>query len=159
MNIHAAPNLIEYYFCNHIRAENVCRAIKEGAKPSKTNVGADHEYERLAIEANNRKPLTLKYNMHIEVQRSRAARYLKQEVEKMGVDKMPMVCPPKEMLDNMLETEMEQERTAFPEWYESQGGDEGLRQAFDKAVKKKFCAFDLEKVFEERLLDHVLWKS
>ncbi|KAL9181819.1 hypothetical protein ACHAXT_012162 [Thalassiosira profunda] len=155
LNVHAIPNLIEHYFCNHLEAENVCRAIKEGAKPSKSNVGTEHEYERLAIEAGKRGEVPEKYKLQKPQHLDRAARQLQaraEEVEARG-EALPRICPSDALLDKILAKQMEQERQYFPEWYAAQGGDAGLRGAFDKAVKKKFCSLDIEKIFERGLLE------
>ena len=49
---------------------------------------------------------------------------------------------------------MDQEQQYFPQWYESQGGDDGLRKAFDKA-KPKLCSMDEEKILASGLLDSI----
>lgn len=60
INMHdvGSSNSIEYFFCNHLRAVETCRAILDGAKPSKTNIGRDHEYERLVVKAKFRRNST-----------------------------------------------------------------------------------------------------
>jgi len=68
---------------------------------------------------------------------------------------LPRICPPKELLNKILETEIKQERAYFPKWYESQGGDEGLRQTFEKAAKKKLCSYDVENILETGVLQPV----
>jgi len=49
---------------------------------------------------------------------------------------------------------MKQERKYFPTWYESQGGDEGLRKEFENS-KYKLCSMDDERILASGILDPI----
>lgn len=154
LNIHQIPDLIEYFFCTKLRAKAVCQAIKDGAKPPKLNIGTDHEYGRVAIKASL--VGKIKANLHRPLTLIRAARQLKSYVEKNGANEtLPRICPAEKLSEKIFRTERKNERKFFPEWYEYQGGDEGLRKSFDAAVKKKFCSYDTDKILEMGLLDSI----
>lgn len=157
INMHevaATSNLIEHFFCDHLHANAACRAIKDGAKPSKSNIGTDHEYERLTIKASIGKKIPTSLNKPLDI--IRATRHMKTKSEEMNVHTtLPRICPNKELIDKILQTEIEHERTFFPEWFESQGGEAGMRQSFEKAVKKKFCSLDVDQIFASGILDPV----
>lgn len=147
-------NLIEYFFCNALDAEATCQAIRDGARPPKSNIGADHDYERLAVKASLGGKISAKFTKPIHL--VKATRSLVMKVNEMNaVDTLPRICPSKQLLDQILATEIEHEKTYFPEWFTSHGGEEGLQQSFDKAVKKKFCSLDADKIIESGMLDSV----
>lgn len=157
INMHevaANGNLIDHFFCDHLHAKSACQAIKDGAKPSKSNIGVDHEYERLTIKASLGKKIPTSLNKPIDI--TRATRHMKTKAEELNVHgTLPRICPNKDLLDRILQTEIEHERTFFPEWFESQGGEAGIRQSFQKAVKKKFCSLDVDQIFASGILDSV----
>ena len=72
-----------------------CKAIKLGEKPVKENVGADHEYERLALEAK----LAGKFDKTIQSKHDlkKVALSLKKRVEELGIA-LPLLYPRKELL-------------------------------------------------------------
>lgn len=157
LNMHEVAqsgDLIEHFFCQYLRAEAVCKAIKEGAKPSKSNIGAEHEWERLAIKAKFAGKITTDLTRPLWLDRS--SRKMKAKVEEMSASAaLPKRCPNRTLLEQAVQTEIDHERTYFPEWFESQGGEDGLRKSFTKAVDKKFCSLDVEKVFASGVLDSV----
>ena len=51
LSMHQIPDLIEHFFCKCLWSNTACQAFKDGAKPSKSNVGSDHEYSRIIIKA------------------------------------------------------------------------------------------------------------
>jgi len=153
INMHeVGKKSIEHFFCNHLQARSVCRVIREGAEPSKSNIGTNHEYERLAIKAKLGGKIPTDFSKPVQL--TRAARYLKARVEEVNAT-LPRKCPNDALLEKIFQTEMEQERTFFPEWHESQGGEEGLRQSFDTAVEAKFCAFDVDKILDYGILNSI----
>lgn len=153
INMHeVGKNMIDHFFCNHLQAKATCQAIKEGAKPSKSNIGSDHEYERLTIKAKLSGKIPTDLGKPVNL--IRASKYLKQRVEEINAT-LPIICPREALLKQVFQTELEQERTYFPEWHESQGGEEGLRNEFDMAVKKKFCSFDVDKIIDSGMLDSI----
>ena len=154
VNMHDVSNLIEHFFCDHLQAKSVCHAAKEGFVPSKSNIGTDHDYERLAIKASLEGKIS--YKLHKPLHINRAPRHLRNKIEEANLqDKLPMICPPKALLDKIYETELEHDNTYFPKWFEQQGGKDGLRKSFDDAVKKKFCSFNAEKIFKTGILDSI----
>eukprot|EP00584_Thalassiosira_punctigera_P000354 CAMPEP_0172538166 /NCGR_PEP_ID=MMETSP1067-20121228/9615_1 /TAXON_ID=265564 ORGANISM="Thalassiosira punctigera, Strain Tpunct2005C2" /NCGR_SAMPLE_ID=MMETSP1067 /ASSEMBLY_ACC=CAM_ASM_000444 /LENGTH=370 /DNA_ID=CAMNT_0013323611 /DNA_START=498 /DNA_END=1607 /DNA_ORIENTATION=+ len=144
LNMHDEVSLLEDLFCNYVlNANATCRGIKEGATPTKPNIGRTHEYERLATKAHLRGKLP---NYHAAIA-PKVAEKIKITAVRMGIfkdgDAYPRICLNQTFLDQLLQTEMEQERKHFPPWYNSQGGDEGLRKAFQNA-KHKLCSMDDE---------------
>jgi len=153
INVHeVGKKSIERYFCNHLKARSVCQAIREGRTPSKSNVGTDHDYQRFLIEAKHRGKILNHLSKPIQI--IKGEKYLKTKVEEMNVT-LPKICTRDALLEQIFQREMENENAFFPEWYESQGGEKGLRQSFDAAVKKKFCTLDLDKIFDSGVLDSV----
>ncbi|KAL7545379.1 hypothetical protein ACHAWF_008727 [Thalassiosira exigua] len=153
MNMHNEVPLLEDLFCNYIPFANAtCRGIKEGAKPTKPNVGHSHEYERLATKAFLRKKLR---NFHKAIA-PKVAEQIKNAAVERGIFKhgedYPKICLNATFLDRLLRTEMEQERKFFPEWYKSQGGDEGLRKQFESV---KLCSMNDEMLLATGVLDPV----
>jgi len=149
-------DLIQHFFCNELKANATCEAIHAGAKTSKSNIGHDHDYERLAIKAYLAGKMHPKTSLRKPVYLDRATRGLKMKVDRINAHKtLPRICPPKELLDRMLQTEIDSEKKYFPEWFVSQGGEEKLRQEFDMAVKNKFCILDDDKIFESGVLDSI----
>lgn len=155
LNMHEKVGLLENLFCNHIPFANAtCRGIRDGVKPTKPNIGRTHDYDRLCTKAHlsGRLPNYHKLIAHQIVKRVR------DDAVKMGifedVDAYPKVCPNQTFLDQLLQLEMEQERMHFPTWYESQGGDEGLRKIFENS-KHKLCSMDDEEVLRSGVLDPV----
>ncbi|KAL7524031.1 hypothetical protein ACHAXR_001253, partial [Thalassiosira sp. AJA248-18] len=154
LNMHNVSNLIEYFFCNHLDAKASCQAIKDGFAPSKSNIGSDHEYERLVIEANLGGKVSGKLDRPVKI--DRATRNLKQRVEASnGHGTLPRICPNQTLFEQIFQMEMKQEKKYFPQWHESQGGEDGLRQLFKAAWKKKFCSFDVVRIFESGVLDSI----
>jgi len=157
INMHevaSTSNLIEYFFCSELKANSTCKAIHDGAKPSKSNIGSDHDYERLAIKASLAKKIDTVLDRPILL--ARATTGLKKKVDRINADgTLPRICPPKELLDRILQTEVEQETKYFPAWFQTQGGEEALRASFEAAVKKKFCSLDDKKILESGVLDKV----
>ncbi|KAL7530243.1 hypothetical protein ACHAWF_003300 [Thalassiosira exigua] len=152
LNMHDISDSIGHFFCNHLQAKAVCQVIKDGAKPSKSNIGTDHEIERLAINASLHGKIST--NFHRPVNIDRAARHLQKRVKEMELT-LPRICPGESMLEQILHMEMEHERNYFPEWYESLGGDQGLKEAFEAATKKKLCALDVDKISELGMMDYI----
>ena len=133
-------DLIQHFFCNELKANATCEAIHAGAKTSKSNIGYDHDYERLAIKAYLAGKMHPKTSLRNPLNLDRAARGLKMKVDRINAHKtLPRICPPKELLGRILQTEIDSEKKYFPEWFVSQGGEEKLRQEFDIAVKNKLC--------------------
>ena len=107
---------------------------------------------RLAISANLQGKLTS--NFHRPNNIIRAVRKLKQKVEEKDLP-LPRICPNKSVLDKILHKELEHERNYFPEWFESQGGEEGVKKSFDAAVKKKLCSLDIDTISKEGIMDNI----
>jgi len=150
LNMHDDVSLLENLFCNYVPGANAtCKGVKDGAKPTKPNIGRAHEYERLATKAHLRGKLP-KYHSAVA---PKVAEQIKNMAVERGIfkdgDDYPKICPNQTFLDGLLQTEMEQERKYFPEWYERQGGDEGLKKAFEKS-KYKLCSMDDEKVWRSK---------
>mmetsp|Transcript_4478 Transcript_4478/g.9813 ORF Transcript_4478/g.9813 Transcript_4478/m.9813 type:complete len:507 (+) Transcript_4478:365-1885(+) len=149
LNMHDDVGLMENLFCNYVPgATATCKVIKDGANPAKPNIGRAHEYERLATMAYLHGKLP-KYHSAIAAM----AEQIKNMAVERGIfkdgDDYPKICLNQTFLDGLLQTEMEQEREYFPEWYERQGGDEGLKKAFEKS-KYKLCSMDVEKVWRSK---------
>ncbi|KAL9183426.1 hypothetical protein ACHAXT_004282 [Thalassiosira profunda] len=155
LNMHDGTPLLENLFCNKVRfANSTCQAIRDGAKSTKPNVGSSHEYERLATKAALRGKLK---NYHRANAKQKAAK-IKQAAVERGIfgdaNSYPTICLNRTFMDKILQTEMEQERVHFPEWYESQGGDQALRKDFEKA-ERKLCSLDEEKILDSGLFDSI----
>lgn len=156
INMHEVgrSNSIMHFFCDHLRAVETCRAVLDGARPSKSNVGLDHEYERLVVKAKFRGKISA--NVDRPVVLARTASYMKRRVETLNLtSKLQRVCPGKDILERMVRTEVQQEEKYFPRWHDAQGGEEGLRRSFRQAVEGKFCSFDVERIFESGVLDDI----
>jgi len=67
----------------------------------------------------------------------------------------PRVCLNHTFSEKLLQTEMEQEKKYFPKWYESQGGDEGLRKEFNRKAQAKLCSMDDERILASGMLDPI----
>jgi hypothetical protein len=152
VNMHDVKGgLIESFFCSNLRAESTCLAIQNGAKPSYSNIGTNHEYHRIAIEAKLAGKIPDKY-VTKKKPMSNTAKTLEKRVKESNIT-LPMLCPTKEMLNNILNQELETERKYFLEWHESQGGEEALRESFEKAAEKKFCCYDVVEILNSGILD------
>ena len=151
-SMHDRTPLLENIFCSQIESPATCQAIRDGARPPKPNTGRMHEYERLAIIAYRRKKIR---NVHALIA-SRVANELRQVAVELGVfsdaGAYPKTCLNETFMGQLLASEMEQEREWFPEWYKAQGGDEGLKRAFD-SNKDKLCAMDVHKILDSGILD------
>ncbi|KAL7457513.1 hypothetical protein ACHAWC_009057 [Mediolabrus comicus] len=146
----------ENFFCNILQTETVCNAIKAGARPQNENIGHDHEYERLAIEAKlagkiPEKAVTRKLTL------ARSAAFLKKQIDLKNIT-LPIICPSEEIMEKMFQHTVEHEKKYLLEWHESQGGEEGLRDALKKAGQKKMCAYDTVKILDEGILDDIFSK-
>lgn len=81
---------------------------------------------------------------------------MKRRVEGQNLTRsLPRVCPKVEILEKIFESELQQEQKYFLRWHEAQGGEEGLRESFDLAVKRKFCSLDVDAIFELGVLDDI----
>jgi len=156
-SMHDQTPLLENVFCNQIKSPATCKAIRDGAKPPKPNTGKMHEYERLAIIAYRRKKLK---HVHAAIA-SKVANGLRQVVVELGIfsdaDAYPKTCLNETFMEHLLALEMEQEREWFPDSYEAQGGDEGLKSAFH-ANKDKLCAMNVHKILDSGILDDAFEK-
>ena len=155
INMHEDVSLLQNLFCNYLPfANSTCQSIKNGEQPKKRNVGKTYEYERLATKAQLRGKIQNK-------DAPKVAQQLKQAVVKQGIwsdeNAYPKLCLNDTFLDQLLRLEMQQERLYFPQWYDLQGGDEGLRKAFEKA-KPKLCSMDDEQVLASGILDSIFDK-
>jgi len=154
VNMHdiAGKDLSENFFCDNLRAEAVCAAIKEGAKPSKSNVGFDHEFQRLAIRAKLDGRMKGKLDKPIKL--AKASQFLETKVKERNMT-LPRICPSAETLKKVFYAELEAERTHLLEWHDRTGGEEALSELYQKAVKKKFCSLDVDTIFERGLMDDI----
>ena len=50
---------------------------------------------------------------------------------------------------------VQHEKKYLLEWHESQGGEEGLRNALKKDGQMKMCAYDTAKILDEGILDDI----
>lgn len=164
VNMHSFETLrgtIENFFCAELKARAVCQALMDGAGPSKTNQGKDHELERVVIAA--ALAGKLKTDISKPLYLNRIAGSLGAKIKVMlsssslpsSSSPLPTICVDKNMTDEILRLEAKYERLHFREWHEGQGGEESLRRAFQKAVRRKFCVYDVEKILDEGLLDDV----
>ena len=157
LNMHDGVPLLEKLFCNFIPSNNAtCQSVAKDEVTKKIhNIGGTHEYERLATKAFLRGKLN---NYHRVIAKDVADKIQRDAVER-GIFKdgknYPKVCLNQTFLDQLLQTEMQQEREYFPKWYESQGGDEGLRKEFEKAAKHKLCSMDEEQILAMGVLDPI----
>lgn len=147
--------LLENLFCNYIQFANAtCQTIKNGKEAQKRNIGRTYEYERLATKAFLRGKI---HNYH-KVIAPKVADRIKNLVVERGIfpdgNAYPKICLNQTFLDHLLQTEMEQERKYFPKWYESQGGDEGLRKDFENS-RHKMCSMDEERILDSGILDPI----
>ena len=154
INMHdMGDSLVETFFCDILQAKATCNAIKDGARPSKSNIGIDHEYQRLAIAA-KRAGIIPASSLEKKIQIRRVSMFLMNQVERTNTS-LPRLCPSNEMLQVILAQELEHERKYFPEWFKSQGGEDALRKSFEKAVQKKFCVYDVDKIFDTGIMDDI----
>eukprot|EP00984_Skeletonema_dohrnii_P032031 scaffold25418_cov131-Skeletonema_dohrnii-CCMP3373.AAC.8 len=154
INMHdMADSLADTFFCDILQAKATCKAIKDGVRPSKSNIGFDHEYQRLAIEAKRAGKIPAS-SLEKKIQIRRVSKFLMMQVEQTNTS-LPRLCPSNETLEKILTQELEHESKYLPEWSESQGGEEALRKSFEKAVQKKFCAFDVVKIFDTGIMDSI----
>mmetsp|Transcript_4962 Transcript_4962/g.9219 ORF Transcript_4962/g.9219 Transcript_4962/m.9219 type:complete len:356 (+) Transcript_4962:27-1094(+) len=154
LNLHEGE-LLENLFCNYIpHASATCQGIKDGAKATKPNIGVAHEYERLATKAYRLGKLK---HYHSAIA-TKVAENIKNAVVEQGIfksaDAFPRVCLNETFLDQLLQLEMKQERKHLPKWYKAQGGDNGLREAFEKS-KHKLCSMDDESLLASGVLDPI----
>lgn len=152
--VSSGVSIEQFFFCDHLHAKTTCRAIKDGARASKLNIGTDHEYQRLLIASSLRGKIgkTFSRRQHL----NRMTRRLKEKVEDLIANKtLPRVCPQRSQLEKILETEIGHERTHFADWLESSGGEDALRRSFELAVAEKFCSLDIDAIFDSGLLDPI----
>lgn len=154
LNMHdkTEPNMLDNFFCNYVPGANMmCQAVREGLKPPKSNKGVDHEYDRVAIKASllEKIPKLDRYNP------GRVGAAIKKLAKERGLDdNLPSKCLNQTMLDDIFTSELSQEKEYFPKFFESQGGEEGLRQDFEKK-KHKFCALDVNLIMERGTFDPI----
>ena len=149
MNLHSG-NLLEDLFCNHVpHANATCEIIKQNEyNPPKSNEGEEHEFERLAT-------LALRAGK-LKTYHSAIARDVTRKMKGMLPDARmyPKKCLNRTFLDGLLQTEKEMEETYFKEWYDAQGGYEGLRRDFDKS-REKYCCMNTDLVLFDGMYDHI----
>ena len=155
MNIHEDIDFLENFFCNYFpNAFATCQAIRQGEQSTRRdNVGGDHEYERLVVKASTRgfiKKLSRYEVRPVALAIEKAV--TEQNIYSEGV---PKTCLSETFLKQLLQKEINQERKLFPEWYESHGGDDGIRVSFEKAKLSKFCSMDVDKILESGVLNHI----
>ena len=149
--------MLENFFCNYVPgAETMCQAVKEGQQPKKANKGYDHEWDRLAVKAQQLKkiPRLDRYNVGkvgATIKKLAKERDLLNDNDNTP---LPMKCLNETMLNDIFTTEMSQEQEYFPAFFEEQGGEDGLRKDFDKA-KHKFCALDVKSIVEGGTFDGI----
>lgn len=154
INMHdMGDSLVETFFCDILQAKATCNAIKDGARPSKSNIGTDHEFQRLAIAA-KRAGIIPTSSLDKKIKIRWVSKFLMDQVEQTNT-RLPRLCPSSEMMQMIFAQELEHERKYFPKWFESQGGEVALRKSFEKAVQKKFCVFDVEKIFDAGIMDDI----
>lgn len=154
INMHdVGESLVGTFFCDVLQAKATCNAIKGGMKPSVPNIGIDHDYERLAIEAKMAGIIPAS-SLERRIQIRRVSNFLMSQVEQTNTT-LPRLCPSNETLTRILTQTLEHERKYLPEWFESQGGEEALRESFEEAVKKKLCVFDVNKTFDTGIMDDI----
>jgi hypothetical protein len=154
INMHDVGDSVpENFFCNILQTEAVCSAIKDGARPRHENIGHDHEYERIAIEAKlagkiPEKRVTRKLTLN------RSAAFLKNQIDEKNIT-LPIICPTEEIMEKIFQHAVQHEKKYLLEWHESQGGEEGLRDALKKDGQMKMCAYDTAKILDEGILDDI----
>ncbi len=154
INMHDVGDSVpENFFCNILQTEAVCNAIKDGARPRHENIGHDHEYERIAIEAKLAGKIPEK-KVTRKVTLTRSAAFLKKEIDQKNIT-LPIICPSEEIMGKMFQHAVEHEKKYLLEWHESQGGEEGLRDALKKDGQMKMCAYDTAKILDEGILDDI----
>ena len=136
-------------------AKATCAGVKHWVMNStKSNRGRTHDYDRLATKAFLRGELK---NYHAAIA-SKVARRIEDAAAKRGFfkgDHYPKICLNRTFLGTLLQIEMDQERTYFPDRYESRGGDAALRQEFEHAARHKLCSMDDEKILASGLFDPI----
>lgn len=154
INMHdMGDSLVETFFCDILQAKATCNAIKDGARPPKSNIGYDHEYQRLAIAA-KRAGLIPASSLEKKVKIRQVSRFFMEQVEQTNTS-LPRLCPSSEMMQMIFAQELEHESKYFPKWFESQGGEDALRKSFEKAVRKKFCVYDVQKIFDTGIMNDI----
>ena len=88
---------------------------------------------------------------------ARSAAFLKKQIDLKNIT-LPIICPSEEIMGKMFQHTVEHEKKYLLEWHESQGGEEGLRDALKKAGQKKMCAYDTVKILDEGILDDIFSK-
>ena len=158
LNLHEeGAGLLEKFFCDYVpNANNTCRAIQTGNMTLQSNVGGYHDYDRLVIAASLQNRTRREIRKPVEI--SRAARKIVKALEDKGIASsyIPKKCLSTDLWERMLQTEQIHERTYFPEWYERQGGDKGLRQSLEEVTGTKFCTLDVEKILQTGMMDPIL---
>mmetsp|Transcript_38436 Transcript_38436/g.92653 ORF Transcript_38436/g.92653 Transcript_38436/m.92653 type:complete len:528 (-) Transcript_38436:98-1681(-) len=155
LNIHDEVSLLENMFCNYVPFANAtCKLIKDENKHFERNAGGSLEYERLATKAFLRGKI---HHFHVAIAR-KVSRLIKNDAVERGIfpdgDTYPMICLNQTFLEQLFQTEMQQERKYFPKWYEAQGGGKELRKAFDRA-HYKLCSMDDENILSSGILDSI----
>lgn len=149
LNLHNGVNLLENLFCNYVPFANfTCEAIKnEDEKPQISNQGHDHDFERLATEALHAGKLK---DYHTAI----AKKVTRQFKTLMPDDRAyPKQCLNKTFQNDLLQAEKELEKEYFAKWYESQGGEQGLIEDYEKNAKAKMCSMNVELILSSGMFD------
>jgi hypothetical protein len=109
----------DYFFCNILQTEAVCNAVKDGARPRHENIGHDHEYERIAIEAKLAGKIPEK-KVTRKVTLTRSAAFLKKQIDQKNIT-LPIICPSEEIMEKMFQHAVEHEKKYLLEWVSGRG--------------------------------------
>jgi hypothetical protein len=153
LNMHdESVPMLENFFCNYVPgAETMCQVVREGQQPKKSNAGSDHEWDRIAVKASRLKKLPQldRYNP------GNVGAALKQAAEDRSlIGTLPFKCLNQTILDDIINTEINQEKEYLPSFFEEQGGEDALRKVFEKS-KGKFCALNVDLILEMGTFDSV----
>lgn len=149
LNLHSEIDLLENLFCNYVPfANSTCEAIrKKGGEPKKSNQGHDHDFERLATEALHMGKIK---DYHTAI-----AKKVTNKLKSLMPDERayPKQCLNETFQNDLFQTEKELEEKYFADWYESQGGEQGLREDYEKTAKSKMCSMNVELILSSGMFD------
>lgn len=178
MNFHDGK-MLENFFCNVVPgrgANETCTAVKEDRlEMSVANRGVNLEFDRLVIAAKNRSLIDQKITQLVMLKRVVVVvQGMLREVDLLPAaagskthdvnttyslfGELPCLFPPNDFLDKMYETTIQHEVHDAVGYFKKQGGKEGLRVKFDKAVRTKMASLDIEKILDDHVLDKV-WEK
>jgi hypothetical protein len=157
LNMHGKnTDLVQDFFCKAIpHAQNTCEAVKKYRDQRMVHYNPSQLliYYDLAYRAHRLGLIHISSQEQLDTVVQLIEQHQKVTLKLSDKD-FDVICPERAMLDLLLETSLEMERTMVPEFFAGPLGESELRSDFEMQAKSSLCSVDIDGT-----IDSSQWKG